>query len=121
GPVRAGGRTRRQLRDHRARVRGRAGRGRAARPAQRPRCGRRGVARRARRGVAGMTSRFYGPKIFVTDAPAGEWEQAAGLELPAGQDRSLERVWVITAGDGDGTLYAGCDPGGLFESSDGGV
>src|SRR5690349_14698109 len=53
--------------------------------------------------------------------PAGEWEQAAGLELPAGQDRALERVWVITAGAEDGTLYAGCDPGCLFESRDGGA
>ena len=77
--------------------------------------------RRSGRALAGMTSPFYGPKIFLADDPAGEWEQADGLALPAGDDRALERVWVITAGDEEGTLYAGCDPGCLFESRDGGA
>jgi hypothetical protein len=77
--------------------------------------------RRSGRVLAGMTSPFYGPKIFLADDPAGEWAQAEGLALPSGQDRALERVWVITAGDSNGTLYAGCDPGCLFESSDGGA
>lgn len=76
---------------------------------------------RTGRALAGMTSPFYGPKILLADDPAGEWEQAEGLELPAGQDRTLQRVWVITAGDGDGALYAGCDPGCLFASRDGGA
>jgi len=78
--------------------------------------------RRSGRVLAGMTSPFYGPKLFVADDPAGEWEQAAGLELPADQDAALQRVWVLATGDGsDGALYAGGDPGCLFASRDGGV
>jgi photosystem II stability/assembly factor-like uncharacterized protein len=69
------------------------------------------------RTFATMTSPWYGPKIFYTDDPAGEWEQAKGLELPEG---ALERMWVIVA-DADGTLYAGGDPGVLFASHDGGA
>jgi photosystem II stability/assembly factor-like uncharacterized protein len=70
--------------------------------------------------VVAVTSAFHGPKIFFTDDPAGEWEQAEGISLPAGGDAALERVWVITAGEQDGLLYAGGDPGVLFESHDGG-
>src|SRR4051794_31835350 len=72
--------------------------------------------------VAAVTSAWHGPKIFIADDPAGDWEQAAGLTLPEGGDQALERVWVITPGAGDDApLYAGGDPGALFESRDGGA
>jgi photosystem II stability/assembly factor-like uncharacterized protein len=71
--------------------------------------------------VATATSAFYGPKIWHSDDAAGAWTQAEGLALPEGGDRALERIWVIAAGEGDGTLYAGGDPGVLFESRDGGA
>jgi photosystem II stability/assembly factor-like uncharacterized protein len=71
---------------------------------------------------ATMTSPFYGPKIFFTDGPAsGEWVQSEGVALPAGGDEALVRIWVIETGEADGTLYAGGDPGVLFESHDGGA
>jgi photosystem II stability/assembly factor-like uncharacterized protein len=70
--------------------------------------------------LAGVTSPFYGPKIFYADDPAGEWTQADGVVLPDGGDAALERIWVIVPGERDGLLYAGGDPGVLFESSDGG-
>jgi hypothetical protein len=70
---------------------------------------------------AAVTSAFYGPKLWYTDDPTGEWEQASGVALPEGGDSSLERIWVIVAGEAEGTLYAGGDPGVLFESRDGGV
>lgn len=69
---------------------------------------------------AALTSPFYGPKIFFTDDPAGEWTQAEGVSLPEGGDKALERIWVIRPGESDGLLYAGGDPGVLFESRDGG-
>lgn len=69
---------------------------------------------------AALTSPFYGPKIFFTDDPAGEWTQAEGVSLPEGGDKALERIWVIRPGEADGLLYAGGDPGVLFESRDGG-
>jgi photosystem II stability/assembly factor-like uncharacterized protein len=71
--------------------------------------------------LASVTSAWYGPKIWSTDDPAGEWQQAGGVELPEGGDQGLARIWVIVAGELDGTLYAGGDPGVLFESHDGGA
>jgi photosystem II stability/assembly factor-like uncharacterized protein len=70
--------------------------------------------------VAAVTSAFYGPKIFYTDDPAGEWTQASGIALPEGGEEALERIWLIVPGEADGLLYAGGDPGVLFESRDGG-
>jgi photosystem II stability/assembly factor-like uncharacterized protein len=67
-----------------------------------------------------VTNPFYGPKIFYTDDPAGEWTQAEGVQLPEGGDKALVRIWTIVRGEGDAPLYAGGDPGVLFESRDGG-
>jgi photosystem II stability/assembly factor-like uncharacterized protein len=71
--------------------------------------------------LAAVTSPFYGPKIWHAEDPAGEWEQAGGVALPAGGDAALERIWVIVAGEPGGTVYAGGDPGVLFRSADGGA
>jgi photosystem II stability/assembly factor-like uncharacterized protein len=71
--------------------------------------------------LASVTSPFYGPKIWYADEAAGEWRQADGVALPEGGDVALERIWVIVAGEREGTLYAGGDPGVLFESRDGGA
>jgi hypothetical protein len=70
--------------------------------------------------LASVTSPFYGPKIWYADDPAGEWAQADGVALPDGGEAALERIWVIALGEADETLYAGGDPGVLFESHDGG-
>jgi hypothetical protein len=75
---------------------------------------------RSGRVFAAVTSAFYGPKLYYFDE-GGEWEQAAGLELPRGGDTALERIWVIEPGEADGVIYAGGDPGVLFESRDGGA
>jgi hypothetical protein len=76
---------------------------------------------RSGRYFACVTSAFYGPKVFVTDNPAGEWQQAEGLALPEGGEKSLERLWSVVPGEEDGLLYAGGAPGVLFESRDGGM
>jgi photosystem II stability/assembly factor-like uncharacterized protein len=77
---------------------------------------------RSGRLLATVTSPFYGPKIFYTDDDPGvEWKQADGIALPEGGDQALERIWVIARGEADGLLYAGGDPGVLFESRDGGA
>jgi photosystem II stability/assembly factor-like uncharacterized protein len=75
---------------------------------------------RSGRLLAAVTSAFYGPRIWLAEDAGGEWRQAEGVALPEGGDTALERVWVIVAGEADGTLYAGGDPGVLFESRDGG-
>jgi photosystem II stability/assembly factor-like uncharacterized protein len=71
--------------------------------------------------LASVTSAFYGPKIWHADDAAGEWEQAGGLALPEDDGAALERIWVIVAGEAEGALFAGGDPGVLFRSSDGGA
>jgi hypothetical protein len=91
---------------------------------------------RTGRYLASVTSWFYGPRIWVTDDPTGEWEQAKGTVLPGdeevtadtegdgppeGYKGALNRLWVIVPGEEDGVLYAGGDPGPLFESRDGGL
>ena len=75
---------------------------------------------RSGRVLASVTSSYHGPKIWYTDDPSGEWEQARGLALPKGGDEALARIWVTVAGEDEGTLYAGGQPGVLFQSSDGG-
>lgn len=75
---------------------------------------------RSGRYLASVTSWFYGGRIWVADDPAGEWQEAAGTVLPEDGDASLARIWVIATGEADGLLYAGGDPGCLFESHDGG-
>jgi len=75
---------------------------------------------RSGRVLASVTSAFYGPKVWWTDDPAGEWQQASGLALPEGGEQALERIWTIVPGEAAGLVYAGGDPGVLFESRDGG-
>jgi hypothetical protein len=76
---------------------------------------------RSGRVLAAVSSPFYGPKIFHADDPWGEWEQAAGVSLPEGGEQALERIWVLVPGEAEGLVYAGGDPGVLFESRDGGA
>jgi photosystem II stability/assembly factor-like uncharacterized protein len=76
---------------------------------------------RSGRLLAAVTSAFHGPKIFHADRPAGEWEQAVGVALPQGGDEALQRIWVLALAEDERSLYAGGDPGVLFESRDGGA
>jgi molybdopterin converting factor small subunit len=69
---------------------------------------------------AGVTSGFYGPRLFGTDDPAGEWEQAKGPALPEDGDVAIERVWNIRTGVEPGVLWAGVAPAALFRSDDDG-
>jgi hypothetical protein len=76
---------------------------------------------RTGRTFAAVTSAFYGPKIFYSDDLAGEWQQAAGVELPEDAAAPLERLWSVVAAEDDGHRYAGGAPGVLFESRDSGA
>jgi photosystem II stability/assembly factor-like uncharacterized protein len=76
---------------------------------------------RSGRVLVSVTSPFYGPKLWYSDELGGEWEQAEGVAVPDGGDMALERIWVIVPGAAAGTVYAGGDPGVLFESRDGGA
>src|SRR5215207_7289467 len=70
---------------------------------------------RSGRVLVAVTSPFYGPKLWYSDELGGDWQQAEGGAV------ALERIWVIVPGAADGTVYAGGDPGVLFESRDGGA
>jgi photosystem II stability/assembly factor-like uncharacterized protein len=76
---------------------------------------------RSGRLLVSVTSPFYGPKLWYADPGGDGWEQAEGVELPEGGETALERIWVIKPGEADGVVYAGGDPGVLFESRDGGA
>jgi photosystem II stability/assembly factor-like uncharacterized protein len=76
---------------------------------------------RTRRLLSSVTSPVYGPKIWYADDLSSEWQQANGVGLPEGGETALERIWVIVGGEAEGVLYAGGDPGVLFESRDGGA
>jgi hypothetical protein len=71
--------------------------------------------------LAAVSSPFYGPKVFLADDPAGEWVQAEGVALPEGGEQALEKLWILRTGEAEGSVYAGGDPGVLFESRDGGA
>jgi photosystem II stability/assembly factor-like uncharacterized protein len=74
---------------------------------------------RSGRLFAAVGSPIYGPKLWYLE-PGGDWAQAAGVSLPEGGEKALERIWIVVPGEADGLLYAGADPGVLFESRDGG-
>jgi photosystem II stability/assembly factor-like uncharacterized protein len=69
---------------------------------------------------AAVTSPFWGPRIWFTDDLVGDWQPARGVALPKGGSDALKRVWVIVAGEAEGQIWAGGDPGVLFESRDDG-
>ena len=77
---------------------------------------------RSGRLFAAVSSPFWGPRIWFTDTePGGDaWQPARGVALPKGGAEALKRVWVLQAGEADGLVYAGGDPGVLFESRDDG-
>jgi photosystem II stability/assembly factor-like uncharacterized protein len=75
--------------------------------------------RRSGRYFAGVTSGWFGPKMYVSDDPTGEWREVP-FGFPEDAGASLERIWVIKAGEDDGVVYAGVDPGALFKSTDDG-
>ncbi|HEV2059984.1 MAG TPA: hypothetical protein VGR11_11555 [Solirubrobacteraceae bacterium] len=75
---------------------------------------------RSGRVFAAVTSPFWGPRIWFTDELRGDWQPARGVALPKGGSEALKRIWVIAAGEDEARLYAGGDPGVLFESRDDG-
>jgi molybdopterin converting factor small subunit len=70
---------------------------------------------------ASVTNGQFGPRVFFTDDPTGEWQQSDGPRFAEADDASVARVWIVTPGEEEGLVYAGVDPGALFESRDGGM
>ncbi len=70
--------------------------------------------------LASVTHGQYGPRVFLTDDPGGEWEQTTGPAFPEDADATVARTWVIQPGVEDGVVWAGVAPAALFRSDDGG-
>jgi molybdopterin converting factor small subunit/photosystem II stability/assembly factor-like uncharacterized protein len=69
---------------------------------------------------ASVTDGQYGPKLYFSDDPTGQWEQAQGPAFPADADAVVTRIWVIHPGEEDNVVWAGVAPAALFKSEDGG-
>jgi molybdopterin converting factor small subunit len=75
---------------------------------------------RSGRYLCSVTHGQYGPRLYFTGDPTGEWEQCEGPEFPPDTDTALERIWVVRTGVVEGVLWAGVAPAALFKSEDGG-
>ncbi|MEE8526020.1 MAG: MoaD/ThiS family protein [Thermoanaerobaculia bacterium] len=69
---------------------------------------------------ASVTHGQFGPRLFFTDDPEGEWRQAEGPAFPSDTDTAMTRIWVVEPGEEDGVLWAGVAPAALFKSTDDG-
>ncbi|HEY9104069.1 exo-alpha-sialidase [Chitinimonas sp.] len=60
----------------------------------------------------------FGPKLHASDDGGASWQELAVPALPSGDtDKPLDQIWTLALG-GDGVLWAGCIPAGLFRSDD---
>jgi photosystem II stability/assembly factor-like uncharacterized protein len=66
---------------------------------------------------AGPSSSWLGPKLVHSDDLGATWQQGK-IGFPAETDASLARVWQITPGIDETTVFAGTEPGAVFRSED---
>ncbi len=76
--------------------------------------------RRSGRYFAAVTHGQFGPHLFASDDPGGEWEQTDGPTFPPDTEAAVSRIWVVEPAEEDGVLWAGVAPAALFRSADGG-
>ena len=72
----------------------------------------------------GVFHKHWGQKLHFSDDQGNSWQEAQvpsfeGATLPGGNKAKLRQIWCM-ASSGD-RLWLGTDPGGLFESHDGGL
>lgn len=70
--------------------------------------------------LASVTHGQFGPRVYYTKDPMGEWDQATGPAFPEDAEMAVERIWVIRTGEEADVLWAGVAPAALFKSNDGG-
>jgi len=70
---------------------------------------------------AAVTHGQFGPHLYRTSDPLGEWEQVAGPAFDDAAGTSVSRIWAVEAGEEPGTLWAGVAPAALFQSADDGA
>jgi photosystem II stability/assembly factor-like uncharacterized protein/molybdopterin converting factor small subunit len=69
---------------------------------------------------ASVTHGQFGPRLYYTSDPMGEWDQATGPAFPEDAGATLERIWVVGTGEEPEVMWAGVAPAALFKSEDGG-
>jgi molybdopterin converting factor small subunit len=69
---------------------------------------------------ASVTHGQFGPRLYFTDDPEGQWEQADGPAFPEEAGSAVERIWFVRTGEEHDVLWAGVAPAALFRSEDGG-
>ena len=57
--------------------------------------------------LASVTHGQYGPRLYYTDDPVGEWDQAKGPAFPEDAGSAIDRIWVIVPGEEIDVLWAG--------------
>lgn len=73
--------------------------------------------------LAALNLGHFGVKLHASEDAGGRWEEVAAPAYPeqpadaTGPEWKLQQVWSLAQG-GDGTVWAGTLPGGLFRSSD---
>lgn len=67
---------------------------------------------------ATVTHGQFGPHLYYTTSLEDEWQEVAGLSLPAESGEAVERIWIVEPGDAEGELWAGVAPAALFRSTD---
>ncbi|WP_139981260.1 WD40/YVTN/BNR-like repeat-containing protein [Nocardioides litoris] len=72
--------------------------------------------------LAGASSSWLGPQVRWSDDLGETWHETpgGGVRFPEGSGASVERVWQLVAGPGDGEVWAGTEPGAVWRSRDGG-
>lgn len=63
---------------------------------------------------------LFGPHIWYTEDPDGEWQMAEGPAFPDDIDAKVEKVWSIQPGEAEGEIWCGVAPAALFRSTDSG-
>ncbi|KQT94003.1 glycosyl hydrolase [Marmoricola sp. Leaf446] len=73
--------------------------------------------------LAGASSMWLGPRVRRSADLGATWEEGddGGVRFPDDVDRSVERVWQLVPGSGDGVVWAGTEPGAVWRSGDGGA
>jgi photosystem II stability/assembly factor-like uncharacterized protein len=66
---------------------------------------------------AGPSSSWLGPKLMHSDDLGKTWQEGK-IGFPEDTDASISRVWQITPGTDEATVFAGTEPGAVFRSED---
>ena len=73
--------------------------------------------------LVGASSSWLGPRVRRSDDLGETWSEAldGGIRFPEDVDASIERIWQLTPGVDESTVYAGSEPGAVWRSDDGGA